>query len=83
MRSGIARYIATRAVASIITVLGAVILTFVLTHLLAPNPAHIWAGPHASASEIAAITKEYHLNLSLIHISSPRDLSTSRMPSSA
>ena len=62
MSSGIARYIATRAVASIITVLGAVILTFVLTHLLAPNPAHIWAGPHASASEIAAITKEYHLN---------------------
>ncbi|MEM3191867.1 MAG: ABC transporter permease [Thermoplasmata archaeon] len=62
MNSGLLKYIATRAVASIITILGAVILMFILTHLLSPNPAHIWAGPHASAAEIAAITREYHLN---------------------
>lgn len=43
-------------------ILGIIVLTFLLSHVLAPNPAHVWAGPHAAPSVIQAIIKEYHLN---------------------
>ena len=45
---------------------------------------HVFSGKsHEKAAELAERLKAIAPHLSLIHISSPRDLSTSRMPSSA
>jgi peptide/nickel transport system permease protein len=51
-----------RAINSIFLVIGAVILVFILTHVIAPNPAAVWAGPHAPPSVIQAVEREYHLD---------------------
>lgn len=59
---GFVSYAIRRAVSSIIIIIGAVVLTFILTHVVAPQPASIWAGPHASKAVVEAITIEYHLN---------------------
>jgi len=59
---GLAGYLIRRAFYSFLLVLGSVILTFVLTHLVAPNPASVWAGPHASKSVLKAVIVQYHLN---------------------
>ncbi|MEM0120804.1 MAG: ABC transporter permease [Thermoprotei archaeon] len=59
---GFASYAIRRAVSSVIIVVGAVVLTFILTHVVAPNPASVWAGPHASKAAVEAIKYEYHLD---------------------
>jgi len=59
---GLADHLIKRFIHSVILVLGVVVLTFLLTHLVAPNPAAIWAGPHASKEEIQAVSDRYHLN---------------------
>jgi len=62
MKSDITNYILRRAISSVLTIVGAVVITFILSHLLVSDPARIWAGPHASAAQVAAVVKEYHLN---------------------
>jgi peptide/nickel transport system permease protein len=59
---GFVSYLIKRAIYSVLLIVGVVVLTFVLTHLVSSNPAYVWAGPHASKSEVQAIAKEYHLN---------------------
>ncbi|MGC8543073.1 MAG: ABC transporter permease [Vulcanisaeta sp.] len=55
-------YIINRAIRAFFLILGIIVLTFLLSHVLAPNPAYVWAGPHAAPSVVQAIIKEYHLN---------------------
>jgi peptide/nickel transport system permease protein len=55
-------YVINRAVRSFLLILGIIVLTFILSHVLAPNPAYVWAGPHAAPSVIQAIIREYHLD---------------------
>ncbi len=55
-------YAVRRAVYSVLLVIGAVILVFLLTHLVAPNPAALWAGPRAPPSVVQAVVAEYHLD---------------------
>jgi len=59
---GLADHLIKRFIHSVILILGVVVLTFLLTHLVAPNPAAIWAGPHASKAEIRAVITQYHLD---------------------
>lgn len=59
---GVAGYIARRAVYSFLIVVLSVLLVFVLTHIVAPNPAQLWSGPHAAKSVVQAVVIEYHLN---------------------
>jgi peptide/nickel transport system permease protein len=59
---GLADHLIKRFIHSIILVLGVVVLTFLLTHLVAPNPAAVWAGPHASKEAIQVVVNQYHLN---------------------
>ncbi|HYA55685.1 MAG TPA: ABC transporter permease [Nitrososphaerales archaeon] len=59
---GLAGYIVRRALYSILLVVLSVLLVFFLTHFLSPNPAAVWAGPHAAQSVVQAIVKEYHFN---------------------
>ena len=55
-------YLLKRTIYSILLIVGVVVLTFVLTHLVAANPASVWAGPHASQAELQAVKNEYHLD---------------------
>jgi peptide/nickel transport system permease protein len=59
---GLGSYLIRRAINSFIIVFGAIILVFLLTHVIAPNPAAVWAGPHATKLVIQNVEKEYHLN---------------------
>jgi peptide/nickel transport system permease protein len=59
---GLAGYVIRRAVYSFFLVVGAVFLVFLLTHVVAPNPAQLWAGPRATPSLVQAVVAEYHLD---------------------
>lgn len=59
---GLAGFVIRRAVYSVLLVIGAAVLVFLLTHVAAPNPAALWAGPRAPPSVIQAVVVEYHLN---------------------
>lgn len=59
---GVVGFVARRAVYSFIMIIGAVILVFILTHVVAPNPAAVWAGPHAPPSVVQVIEREYRLD---------------------
>ena len=47
------RYALRRVGLSIIVVGGVMVLTFLISHVIPADPAVNWAGPHASASQIA------------------------------
>jgi peptide/nickel transport system permease protein len=47
------RYVARRVTLALVVVAGVVILTFAIADLVPGDPAATWAGPHASAAEIA------------------------------
>src|SRR5579872_6313801 len=59
---GFVSFLIRRSIYSVVLVIGVVILTFLLTHIVAPNPANVWAGPHASKTEVDSVIGEYHLN---------------------
>ena len=42
--------------------LGVVVIIFLVSHVLSSDPARLWAGAKASASQVAAVKAEYHLN---------------------
>jgi len=46
-------YITRRAALAVLVVAGVVIMTFVIAHAVPGDPAATWAGPHATAAEIA------------------------------
>ncbi|HYV77187.1 MAG TPA: ABC transporter permease, partial [Streptosporangiaceae bacterium] len=47
-------YVARRVALAVLVVAGVIVLTFVIAHLVPGDPAATWAGPHASAAQIAA-----------------------------
>jgi len=47
-------YVARRVALAVLVVAGVVVLTFVIAHLVPGDPAATWAGPHASAAQVAA-----------------------------
>jgi len=47
-------YVARRGVLALVVVAGVIILTFVIAHVVPGDPAAAWAGPHASAPQVAA-----------------------------
>lgn len=64
---GFIGYVIRRSIYSFLLVLGVIVLTFVLTHVIATNPASVWAGPHASKSTVQAVTDEYHLDQPILN----------------
>jgi peptide/nickel transport system permease protein len=46
-------YITRRAATAVLVVAGVIIMTFVIAHAVAGDPAATWAGPHATAAEVA------------------------------
>jgi len=59
---GLVGFVIKRAVYSVLLVIGAVVLVFLLTRVAVPNPASLWAGPRAPPSVIQAVVREYHLD---------------------
>jgi peptide/nickel transport system permease protein len=47
-------YVARRIATAILVVAGVVVLTFVIARVVPGDPAATWAGPHASAAQVAA-----------------------------
>jgi peptide/nickel transport system permease protein len=59
---GLTSFLIRRTINMVITVVGVIFIMFIITHVITPNPAVAWAGPHPVPSIVEAITKEYHLN---------------------
>jgi peptide/nickel transport system permease protein len=57
-------YVVRRALLSFFVVIGTIIITFYLSHLLPGNPAALYAGSNPSPQEIQRITQEYGFNKS-------------------
>ena len=55
-------YVARRALLSFLVIIGTIILTFYLSHLLPGNPAALYAGSNPSPQEIQRITQLYGFN---------------------
>jgi peptide/nickel transport system permease protein len=56
------KLLAKRLVGTGAVSLGTIVIIFFISHVLAPNPAHLWAGPRAKESTILAVAARYHLN---------------------
>jgi len=55
-------YVARRALLSFFVVVGTIVITFYLSHLLPGNPAALYAGSNPSPQEIQRITQQYGFN---------------------
>jgi len=60
------RYAVRRAVLALVVVAGVVILTFVIADVVPGDPAASWAGPHASAAQIARARRYLGLDQPLL-----------------
>jgi len=54
-------FLGKRVLATIAIMLGVVVIVFLISHLLNPNPAALWAGAKARVTTVAAIEAQYHL----------------------
>ncbi len=59
-------FVARRIALAIVVVLGVIVVTFVVVHVVPGDPAATWAGPHASASQIAGARKYLGLDRPLV-----------------
>jgi peptide/nickel transport system permease protein len=55
-------YVVRRVALALVVIAGVVILTFVISDVVPGDPAAAWAGPHASAAQVAAATRYLGLN---------------------
>ena len=51
---------------SALVLLGVALIVFIISHVLNPDPALLWAGPKARPETIAAVAAAYHLNDPLV-----------------
>jgi ABC-type dipeptide/oligopeptide/nickel transport system permease component len=54
-------FLGKRALSSVAIMFGVVVIVFLISHLLNPNPAALWAGAKARVTTVAAIEAQYHL----------------------
>jgi peptide/nickel transport system permease protein len=59
-------FVARRLALAVVVVVGVIIVTFVVAHVVPGDPAATWAGPHASPAQLAAARKFLGLNRPLI-----------------
>jgi peptide/nickel transport system permease protein len=50
-------YVVRRVATAVLVVAGVIVLTFVIARVVPGDPAATWAGPHASAAQIAAVRR--------------------------
>jgi peptide/nickel transport system permease protein len=54
-------FLGKRVLATIAIMIGVVIIVFLISHVLNPDPAALWAGAKARVTTVAAIEAQYHL----------------------
>lgn len=59
---GVTKYIARRALLSLVVIFGVTVIAFIVSRVIVPNPVEAWAGPRASPATIAALTARFHLH---------------------
>jgi len=59
-------FLGKRILATIAIMIGVVIIVFLISHVLNPNPAALWAGAKARVTTVAAIETQYHLKDPLV-----------------
>ena len=59
-------FVARRVALAIVVVVGVVVVTFMVAHVIPGDPAATWAGPHASAAQIARARRFLGLNRPLV-----------------
>ena len=59
-------FVARRILLAIVVVVGVIVVTFLVAHVVPGDPAATWAGPHASAAQIARARQFLGLNRPLI-----------------
>jgi len=59
-------FVARRIALAVVVVVGVIVVTFAVAHLVPGDPAATWAGPHASAAEIARARRFLGLNRPLV-----------------
>jgi len=59
---GLVEYVLRRLLFSLGVLFGVAFITFVISRVIVPNPARIWAGPKASPETVAAFVARFHLN---------------------
>jgi peptide/nickel transport system permease protein len=59
-------YVARRIALAFVVVVGVIVVTFVVAHVVPGDPAATWAGPHASAAQIARARQFLGLNRPLV-----------------
>ena len=55
-------FVARRIALAVVVVVGVIVVTFVVAHVVPGDPAATWAGPHASAAQIAQARQFLGLN---------------------
>jgi peptide/nickel transport system permease protein len=59
---GLSKYVARRLLLIIPVFFAVTFMTFVISHVVVPNPVLAWGGEKSSPATIAAIAAQYHLN---------------------
>jgi len=59
-------FVARRIALAVVVVLGVIVVTFAVAHLVPGDPAATWAGPHASAAQIARARRFLGLDRPLV-----------------
>jgi ABC-type dipeptide/oligopeptide/nickel transport system permease component len=59
---GLLGYVLRRILLLIPVILGVTFITFFISRVVIPDPARAWAGPHASAQQLANLIARYHLS---------------------
>ncbi len=58
---GLTEYVLRRFLFSVGVLFGVAFITFIISRVIVPNPARIWAGPKASPETVAAFVARFHL----------------------
>lgn len=59
---GIERYLAKRILSFIFTMVGLLVITFIVTFLVPADPARYFAGPHATEEQVNALKRQFGLD---------------------
>jgi ABC-type dipeptide/oligopeptide/nickel transport system permease component len=59
---GLVKFVSKRVLYSTGVLIGVITITFIISHLVVPDPARAWAGDKATAATVQAITIRFHLN---------------------
>lgn len=55
-------FLLKRVLATLLVLVGVMVIIFLISHVLSHDPARLWAGPRAKPSTVQAVEIRYHLN---------------------